>query len=189
MPNPTRWNPPPYLPTEAQTWSSGRRPSRSCLGWAPQQRRHRPCKHHLVIIFCHDCINCKSLHNVIYSRMANSDDRDGFGIIVTYVIKMRLFLGALAGELVGELPIILMHPKVNNHCNWFKAVISITTFYIFWFNSLIPRSSRKWTALLTKLSEPLPWTKVERLINWTASMNNRPCDFLSDVPSYPTPLM
>ena len=49
--------------------------------------------------------------------MANSDDRDGFGIIVTYVIKMRLFLGALAGELVGELPIILMHPKVNNHCN------------------------------------------------------------------------
>lgn len=45
--------------------------------------------------------------------MANSDDRDGFGIIVTYVVKMRLFLGALAGELVGELPIILMHPKVS----------------------------------------------------------------------------
>jgi len=45
--------------------------------------------------------------------MANSDDRDGFGIIVNYVVKMRLFLGALAGELVGELPIILMHPKPN----------------------------------------------------------------------------
>ncbi len=45
--------------------------------------------------------------------MANSDDRDGFGIIVTYQVKVRLFLGALSGEVVGELPIILMHPKVS----------------------------------------------------------------------------
>jgi len=45
--------------------------------------------------------------------MANSDDRDGFGIIVTYQVKVRLFLGALSGEVVGELPIILMHPKPN----------------------------------------------------------------------------
>jgi arrestin-1 len=45
--------------------------------------------------------------------MANPDDRDAFGIVVTYVVKVRLFLGALAGELVGELPIILMHPKPN----------------------------------------------------------------------------
>lgn len=45
--------------------------------------------------------------------MASPDDRDAFGIIVTYVVKVRLFLGALAGELVGELPIILMHPKPN----------------------------------------------------------------------------
>ena len=45
--------------------------------------------------------------------MANPDERDGFGIIVTYIVKVRLFLGALAGELVGELPIILMHPKVH----------------------------------------------------------------------------
>jgi arrestin-1 len=45
--------------------------------------------------------------------MANQDDRDGFGIVVTYIVKVRLFLGALAGELVGELPIILMHPKPN----------------------------------------------------------------------------
>jgi len=44
--------------------------------------------------------------------MANHDDRDAFGIIVTYQVKVRLFLGALAGELVGELPIVLMHPKV-----------------------------------------------------------------------------
>lgn len=45
--------------------------------------------------------------------MVNPDEKDTFGIIVTYVIKVRLFLGALAGELVGELPIILMHPKVE----------------------------------------------------------------------------
>jgi len=45
--------------------------------------------------------------------MANPEEREGFGIVVTYVVKVRLFLGALAGELVGELPIILMHPKPN----------------------------------------------------------------------------
>lgn len=50
---------------------------------------------------------------VIY-RMANPEEREGFGIVVTYMVKVRLFLGALAGELVGELPIILMHPKVND---------------------------------------------------------------------------
>ena len=47
--------------------------------------------------------------------MASHDDRDAFGIIVTYQVKVRLFLGALAGELVGELPIVLMHPKVLEH--------------------------------------------------------------------------
>ena len=49
--------------------------------------------------------------------MASPDDRDGFGIVVTYCVKVRLFLGALAGELVGELPIILMHPKVKKKIN------------------------------------------------------------------------
>lgn len=49
--------------------------------------------------------------------MTSQDERDGFGIIVTYMVKVRLFLGALAGELIAELPIILMHPKVINY-NW-----------------------------------------------------------------------
>jgi hypothetical protein len=60
--------------------------------------------------------------------MANPDDRDGFGIIVTYLIKVRLFLGALAGELVGELPIIMMHPKVFDkifHLNFVKSMNTI----------------------------------------------------------------
>ena len=60
-----------------------------------------------------ECFVC-FYHNFfpLFNSMANADDRDGFGIIVTYLIKVRLFLGALAGELVGELPIIMMHPKV-----------------------------------------------------------------------------
>jgi arrestin-1 len=43
--------------------------------------------------------------------LANPDDRDAFGIIVSYSVKVKLYLGALGGELTGELPIILMHPK------------------------------------------------------------------------------
>lgn len=46
-------------------------------------------------------------------RMSNPDEKDQFGIIVTYLVKVRLFLGALSGELAGEVPIILMHPKVR----------------------------------------------------------------------------
>lgn len=63
--------------------------------------------------------------------MANPEERDGFGIIITYIVRVRLFLGALAGELVGELPIILMHPKVMcclmNRDQLRKAFISFTS--------------------------------------------------------------
>ena len=58
---------------------------------------------------------------VIY-RMANPEEREGFGIVVTYMVKVRLFLGALAGELVGELPIILMHPKVSHRHSYSDLV-------------------------------------------------------------------
>lgn len=43
--------------------------------------------------------------------LANPDSRDAFGIIVSYAVKVKLFLGALGGELSAELPFILMHPK------------------------------------------------------------------------------
>lgn len=46
-------------------------------------------------------------------RLANPDSRDAFGIIVSYAVKVKLFLGALGGELSAELPFILMHPKVS----------------------------------------------------------------------------
>ncbi|XP_022904407.1 arrestin homolog [Onthophagus taurus] len=41
----------------------------------------------------------------------DKESRDAFGIIVSYSIKVKLFLGALTGELSAELPFILMHPK------------------------------------------------------------------------------
>ncbi|XP_019874715.1 arrestin homolog [Aethina tumida] len=45
--------------------------------------------------------------------LASPDQRDAFGIIVSYAVKVKLYLGALGGELAAELPFILMHPKPN----------------------------------------------------------------------------
>lgn len=46
--------------------------------------------------------------------MASPDQRDAFGIIVSYAVKIKLYLGALGGELAAELPFVLMHPKPSN---------------------------------------------------------------------------
>ncbi|XP_072937257.1 arrestin homolog [Epargyreus clarus] len=43
--------------------------------------------------------------------LLDAEQRDAFGIVVSYSIKVKLFLGALGGELSAELPFILMHPK------------------------------------------------------------------------------
>ncbi|KAJ8975998.1 hypothetical protein NQ317_006295 [Molorchus minor] len=43
--------------------------------------------------------------------LASPDQRDAFGIIVSYAVKVKLYLGALGGELSAELPFVLMHPK------------------------------------------------------------------------------
>ncbi|CAO1356295.1 unnamed protein product [Diamesa hyperborea] len=43
--------------------------------------------------------------------LATPEQRDAFGIIVSYAVKVKLFLGALGGELAAELPFVLMHPK------------------------------------------------------------------------------
>lgn len=43
--------------------------------------------------------------------LASSDSRDAFGIVVSYSVKIKLYLGALGGELSAELPMVLMHPK------------------------------------------------------------------------------
>lgn len=49
------------------------------------------------------------------NRIASPEARDAFGIIVSYAVKVKLFLGALGGELCAELPFILMQPKVGFH--------------------------------------------------------------------------
>lgn len=43
--------------------------------------------------------------------LTSPDVRDSFGIIVSYAVKVKLYLGALNGELVAELPFILMKSK------------------------------------------------------------------------------
>ncbi|XP_077294435.1 arrestin 1 isoform X2 [Arctopsyche grandis] len=43
--------------------------------------------------------------------LMDPEQRDAFGIIVSYTVKVKLYLGALNGELTAELPFILMHPK------------------------------------------------------------------------------
>lgn len=43
--------------------------------------------------------------------LSTPENRDAFGIIVSYAVKVKLLLGALGGELCAELPFILMHPK------------------------------------------------------------------------------
>lgn len=49
----------------------------------------------------------------IFYRLMDPEQRDAFGIIVSYTVKVKLYLGALNGELAAELPFILMHPKVR----------------------------------------------------------------------------
>lgn len=51
---------------------------------------------------------------MIYNfRLAARDQRDAFGMIVSYAVKVKLSLGALGGEISAELPFVLMHPKVH----------------------------------------------------------------------------
>lgn len=45
--------------------------------------------------------------------MTDPDWKDAFGIIITYMAKVKLYLGALGGEVTAELPFMLMHPKPN----------------------------------------------------------------------------
>ncbi|KAI4500196.1 hypothetical protein M0802_004613 [Mischocyttarus mexicanus] len=43
--------------------------------------------------------------------LTSPDVRDSFGIVVSYAVKVKLYLGALGGELSAELPFIFMRPK------------------------------------------------------------------------------
>lgn len=46
--------------------------------------------------------------------LTSPDLHDSFGIVVSYVVKVKLYLGALGGDLTAELPFILMRPNPSN---------------------------------------------------------------------------
>ncbi|XP_076061818.1 arrestin homolog [Oratosquilla oratoria] len=55
----------------------------------------------------------KNIHTNLASTtlLSNPDNRDMFGMIISYTAKIKLYLGAMGGELTAELPFVLMHPK------------------------------------------------------------------------------
>lgn len=54
-----------------------------------------------------------AMKSIFVYSLASADHKDAFGIVVSYSVKVKLFLGALGGEVTAELPFILMHPKVQ----------------------------------------------------------------------------
>ena len=43
--------------------------------------------------------------------MTDPSQKENLGIIVQYRVKVKLCLGPLGGDVVAELPFVLMHPK------------------------------------------------------------------------------
>merc|ERR1712154_173430 len=41
--------------------------------------------------------------------LADENNRDIFGLVISYAVKIKLFLGAIGGEVTAELPFVLMH--------------------------------------------------------------------------------
>ena len=52
--------------------------------------------------------------------LANENDKNIFGLVISYTVRVKLFLGALGGDLVAELPFVLMHPR------YLKPQLSVT---------------------------------------------------------------
>ena len=46
-----------------------------------------------------------------FSRLSSPENRDIFGMVISYSVKIKLYLGAMGGEVTAELPFVLMHPK------------------------------------------------------------------------------
>ncbi|MCL4129265.1 UNVERIFIED_CONTAM: hypothetical protein GTU68_062688 [Idotea baltica] len=55
----------------------------------------------------------KNIHTNLASTtlLSNPEDREIFGMVISYSVKVKLFLGAMGGEVTAELPFVLMHPK------------------------------------------------------------------------------
>ena len=48
---------------------------------------------------------------ILFNRVTDPSQKENLGIIVHYKVKVKLCLGPLGGDVVAELPFILMHPK------------------------------------------------------------------------------
>ncbi|XP_066987858.1 arrestin homolog [Macrobrachium rosenbergii] len=55
----------------------------------------------------------KNIHTNLASStlLASPENRDIFGMVISYTVKVKLYLGAMGGEMTAELPFVLMHPK------------------------------------------------------------------------------
>ncbi|XP_037777332.1 arrestin homolog [Penaeus monodon] len=55
----------------------------------------------------------KNIHTNLASStlLANPENKDMFGMVISYTVKVKLYLGAMGGEVTAELPFVLMHPK------------------------------------------------------------------------------
>jgi len=47
--------------------------------------------------------------------LADENNKDIFGLVISYSVRVKLFLGAIGGDLTAELPFVLMHPRPNLH--------------------------------------------------------------------------
>jgi len=65
--------------------------------------------------------------------LQDENSKDVFGMVISYTVKVKLFLGAIGGELSAELPFILMNPKpnmkkimkadtLNDQCNYMASL-------------------------------------------------------------------
>jgi len=47
--------------------------------------------------------------------LADENNKDIFGLVISYSVRVKLLLGAIGGDLTAELPFVLMHPRPNLH--------------------------------------------------------------------------
>lgn len=58
-----------------------------------------------------------------------------FGMVISYTVKVKLYLGAMGGEVTAELPFVLMHPKVRIK-GWQFLVFVMFRWWYKWYEEL-----------------------------------------------------
>ena len=52
---------------------------------------------------------------LFFDSVTDPAQKENLGIIVQYRVKVKLCLGPLGGDVVAELPFVLMHPKPEDN--------------------------------------------------------------------------